>query len=204
MILWYIILLIQIEKCSCIKLKILYMEVSKWDILQLKNAYFPKIKSRLLTKKEDENSITYDSTTNKIFLGLHVDPDIYGLNTSSGNHGAYLRSVELNNNKVKVSDGNLVTQGVALQSYAANDAAVLGSNVIVPVGAIGRGVERRNTADITTDDGIISGIPDTRAVATYDSNSDGTSDGFLVYQGPSQGMDVSGNYYTWYTKVVQV
>lgn len=166
------------------------------DILQLKKGYFPKIKSRLITKTEDINSVTYDSISNKLFLGLHVDPDAYGLDTSSGYHGAYLRSIELTSSKkVKVSDDNIVTQGVELQSYAANDAAILNDQVLVPVGAIGGGVERRDTDDISVNDGFISGINDTRAVATYDSDNDGSPDGFLVYQGPDQGWDDTNGEY---------
>ena len=159
------------------------------DILKLTKGYFPKINSRLLTKKEDANSVTYDSVTNRIFLGLHVNPDIYGLDPLKGYYGAYLRSVELDSsNKVKLSDGSLVTQGVELQSYAANDAAIMDSKVLVPVGAIGGGVERRDTADIITGDSFIntlkgSNLNDTRAVATY-NDINGNMAGFLVYQGP--------------------
>ncbi len=155
------------------------------DIVQLKHGFFPKLKSRVISKKEDVNSVTYDSLTNKIFLGLHVNPDVYGLDTESGYHGAYLRSIELKSNyKVKVESGEMVTQGIALQSYAANDAAIMNDKVLVPVGAAGGGVEIRNTSDITQSIKFISGITDTRAVATYDENGDGTIDGFLVYQGP--------------------
>lgn len=177
------------------------------DILQLKRDYFPKIKSRLLTKKEDVNSVTYDISTNKLFLGLHVDPDVYNLDTGNGYHGAYLRSVELNSNyKIKVSGGELVTNEVALQSYAANDAAIMDDKVIVPVGAIGGGVEIRSTSDITDTNvaNFIStlnndDLDDTRAVAVY-YNSSGDVDGFLVYQGPDNATptlykcDINGNY----------
>ena len=138
------------------------------DVIELKKGYFPKIKSRLLTKKEDINSVTYDSATNKIFLGLHVNPDEYNLDTDSGFHGAYLRTVELDkNNKVKVVKKNIVTQERALHSWAANDAAILGSEVLVPVGAIEGGVEVLPSGDINSDENFISGINDTRAVDTY-------------------------------------
>ncbi len=170
------------------------------DILQLRRGYFPKLKSRLLTKKEDVNSVTYDSSTNKLFLGLHVDPDVYGL--TGDYHGAYLRSVELNTDKkIKVNAGSLVTKGVPLHSYAANDAAIMDDEVLVPVGAVGGGVEIRSTGDITDENvaKFINNLNDTRAVATYyDSNGDVA--GFLVYQGPDHATptlykcDTSGNY----------
>ena len=170
------------------------------DILQLKRGYFPKLKSRLLTKKEDVNSVTYDSSTNKLFLGLHVNPGAYDL--TGDYHGAYLRSVELNTDKkIKVNAGSLVTKGVPLHSWAANDAAIMDDEVLVPVGADGGGVEIRSTGDITDENvaNFINNLNDTRAVATY-YDSNGNVAGFLVYQGPDDATptlykcDTDGNY----------
>ena len=105
---------------------------------------------------------------------------------------------------MKVKANDLVTQGVPLQSWAANDAAIMNNEVLVPVGASEGGVEIRSTDDINNGANFINtlnnnNLDDTRAVATYyDSNGDVA--GFLVYQGPDHATptlykcDTDGKY----------
>ena len=109
------------------------------DVLEMKDGVFPKIASRLFTKKDDVNSVAYDETGNRIDMGLNVDPDEYNLDPP---RGAYFRTAELDSNyKFKTSGGNIISKEYDLKSYAANDAVVLGSFVLLPVGAAEGGVD---------------------------------------------------------------
>jgi hypothetical protein len=107
------------------------------DVIEMKSGVFPKITSRLYTKKDDVNSVAYDETGNRIDMGLNVDPDEYGIDK-----GAYFKTAELDSNyKFKTSGGNIISAGFDLESYAANDAVVLSSDVIFPVGSAEGGVD---------------------------------------------------------------
>jgi hypothetical protein len=107
------------------------------DVIEMKDGVYPKIVSRLYTKKDDVNSVAYDESGNRIDMGLNVDPDEYGIDK-----GAYFRTAELDSSyKFKTSGGNIISAEFDLESYAANDAVVLGSNVLLPVGSAGGGVD---------------------------------------------------------------
>ncbi|GEM_PF-2709499 len=160
------------------------------DVMELKRSFFPKLTSRLLTKKDDVNSIAYDADSLRLYMGLNVDPDEYGVE-----RGAYFRTADLDADyKVMVSGDTILTSEMDLNSYAANDAAILSDGIVlVPVGAAGGGVEvirvtpgGSGEAPTLERDTFISGIPDTRAVAATPSLS-GVD--FVVYRGP----DVDGD-----------
>jgi len=154
------------------------------DVLELKKGYFPKIKSRLFTKKDDVNSVAYETGGNRLYMGLNVDPDEYGVST-----GAYFRTADLDADfKVKVSGENIVSAELDLNSFAANDAAVFQNFALVPVGAFGGGVEVIKVTSAGGDNPpllerkiFISDIEDTRAVAVT-PDIDGVD--FIVYRGP--------------------
>lgn len=152
------------------------------DILELKREYFPKIKSRLLTKNEDVNSATYDPKNNFIYLGLHVDTDSYYYDYPENYKGAFFRAIELNSNyKVKTSGDNIITYEMPLNSYAANDADTVDDLIVVPVGDYLGGVEvLKLTKTGIERETFINNIPDTRAVAATPELLDTD---FIVYRG---------------------
>jgi len=164
------------------------------DVIEMKAGVFPKIKSRLYTKKEDVNSVAYDETGNRIDMGLNVDPDEYGIDK-----GAYFRTAELDSNfKFKTSGGNIISAEFDLESYAANDAVVLGSFVLLPVGAAGGGVDVISVAPggdssppTLARETFINGptdTDDTRAVAL---TPDVVSVDFVTYCGPDNNDDTA-------------
>lgn len=152
------------------------------DILELKKGYFPKIKSRLLTKNEDVYAATYDPGNNYIYLGLQIDYDVYYYESPEYYRGAFFRAIELNSNyKVKTASGNIVTYEMPLNSWAANDAAIADNFILVPVGDKFGGVEVLKLSQSGIErETFISNIPDTRAVA---ATPDLPDTDFIVYRG---------------------
>jgi hypothetical protein len=157
------------------------------DVIEMKAGVFPKITSRLFTKKDDVNSVAYDETGNRIDMGLNVDPDEYGIDK-----GAYFRTAELDiNYKFKTAGGNIISAGFDLESYAANDAVVLGSDVLFPVGSAGGGVDiigvtaggasSPPTLSRTAFINSPSDMDDTRAIAL---TPDVSGIDFITYCGP--------------------
>jgi hypothetical protein len=157
------------------------------DVIEMKAGIFPKIKNRLYTKKEDVNSVAYDETGNRIDMGLNVDPDEYGIDK-----GAYFRTAELDSNyKFKTSGGNIISAEFDLESYAANDAVVLGSFVLLPVGALGGGVDvisvthgGESSPPILARETFINGTTDTDDTRAIALTPDVDNVDFVTYCGP--------------------